>query len=68
MKTKHEKVVNALYCAVKRYVEEGGGKIIVVGGIQVQEWPGDSEYAFTIGVKCTGKKPVFSDVPKGGSL
>lgn len=48
-----------LYKAVQEYVETRGGKIIVAGGVGVIEWPNDSEFNFTIGIRCTGRKPVF---------
>jgi hypothetical protein len=51
--------VSQLYRAVLRYVTTNGGSILVIGGIQVQEWPGSGKGNFTIGVKCTGRKPLF---------
>jgi hypothetical protein len=53
-----------LYKAVAAYVRAQGGLVIVVGGIQVQEWPGDREGQFTIAVKCTGVKPIYSEKKK----
>lgn len=43
--------------AVERYVMSKGGSVVVIGGIQVQTWPGEFSGNFTIGVKCTGKRP-----------
>lgn len=51
--------VQQLYRAIQNYVEVHGGKLIVVGGIQVQEWPNDGMGKFEIAVKCLGRKPVF---------
>jgi hypothetical protein len=51
-----------LYRAVERYVKSNGGGVLVIGGIQVQEWPGDFDGTFTIGVRCTGKKPSTEGV------
>lgn len=50
--------VDQLYKAVQNYVEHGGGKLIAIGGIQIQEWPTDSKSVFHISVKCLGKKPT----------
>lgn len=50
-----------LYKAVCDYVESYGGKVAVCGGIQVQEWPADGPYQFTIAIKCTGRKPAFKE-------
>jgi hypothetical protein len=50
--------VSQLYRAVIHYVEKNGGKLTVVGGIQVIQFD-DNENQFTIGVKCYGKKPTF---------
>ena len=49
-----------LYRAIRRYVESGGGNILVIGGIEVQQWPGDPAHAYRVAVKITGKKPVFA--------
>jgi hypothetical protein len=51
--------VSQLYRAVARYVESNGGVIVAIGGIQIQEWPDDGKFKFTVAVKCAGKRPVF---------
>jgi len=51
--------VDRLYKAVQNYVEKGGGKLVVIGGISVQEWPTDNPMVFHIAVKCCGRKPTF---------
>jgi len=51
--------VDRLYKAVQKYVEAGGGKLAVIGGIAVQEWPTDNPMVFHIAVKCCGRKPSF---------
>ena len=51
--------VDALYAAVIKYVEAGGGKLVVIGGVQVQEWPQDNAGVFMVAVKCMGRKPTF---------
>lgn len=56
---------DVLYRAVADYVESVGGTVIVVGGIQCQQWPGDEPYQFTIAIKCTGRKPEFA---KSGAI
>lgn len=48
-----------LYRAVRRYVESGGGSILVIGGVQVQQWPEDNEFVYRLAVKFTGRKPTF---------
>jgi hypothetical protein len=47
-----------LYRAVRRYVESKGGTILVIGGVQVEQWPGMSELNFVLGVRCMGRKPT----------
>jgi hypothetical protein len=49
--------IEALYKAVDDYVKSLGGSVIVIGGIEVQEWPVDSQFEFKIAVRCLGKKP-----------
>ena len=56
--------VDRLYKAVAHYVEKTGGKLVVIGGIQVQEWPGDGAHKFVLGIKCLGRKPSYSGDPK----
>lgn len=51
--------VDRLYKAVQNYVGRSGGKLIVIGGIAVQEWPTDNKFVFHIAVKCLGRKPEF---------
>ena len=48
-----------LYRAVRRYVLEKGGNVVVIGGIQMQEWPHDPAFTFRVAVSVTGRKPVF---------
>lgn len=54
-------VTDRLYAAVIEYVENKGGNIVVIGGIQTQEWPLGAEGDFTIGIKCFGRKPEFKE-------
>lgn len=51
--------VDRLYKAVANYVEKNGGKLVVIGGVQMQEWPADNPGVFHVSVKCMGRKPVF---------
>ena len=52
-----------LYKAVAKYVRLNGGLMLVAGGVQIIQWPGDTDTNFTIGIKCTGRKPLYQ---KGG--
>lgn len=52
--------VSQLYRAIVRYIESGKGKILVIGGIEIQEWPGDPAYTYRVAVKITGRKPAFA--------
>ena len=53
-----------LYRAVANYVKQAGGEVLVAGGIQIIQWPVDGKFRFTVGVKCTGRKPIFSEEKK----
>jgi hypothetical protein len=46
-----------LYDAVIAYVEEKGGKILVIGGIEIQQFPEDLRNNYRIAIRFTGKKP-----------
>lgn len=47
-----------LYRAVIRYVESHGGKLLVIGGVQIEQWPGEGEFKFVLGVRCMGRRPT----------
>lgn len=51
-------VTDRLYAAVSDYVENKGGDITVIGGVEIQEWPGESNYKFRVAIHCLGKKPI----------
>jgi len=46
-----------LLVAVQRFVELNGGKLVVIGGISLQEWPQDNKGVFHVAVRCLGRKP-----------
>ena len=61
-----------LYRAVRRYVESKGGSLMVIGGVETQEWPEDGKFKFRVAVRCMGRKPAgksgvsaSSEVPRG---
>lgn len=57
--------LDALYQAVVAYVEARGGRMLVVGGVQVQEWPGGRPGQFLLAVECLGRKPnLVREVPR----
>jgi hypothetical protein len=58
-----ERVTVAMYEAVASYVKAHGGNVVVASGVQIQEWPGEGEFRFTVGIKCTGRKPQFEKKP-----
>ena len=52
-----DKYTDALYSAVRNYIEEHGGKVVVIGGVSVMHGPTDYKYNFSLLVRFTGKKP-----------
>lgn len=52
---------NALYAAINAYVKSKGGSIVVIGGIQIQQWPDDLKFNYTVAIKCTGQLPKFAE-------
>ena len=48
-----------LYRAVRRYVKARGGSIVVIGGIELQQWPDDRPQQFRLAVKFLGRKPTI---------
>ena len=59
----NEESVIELQNAVQRFVEANGGKLIVVGAIEIQEWPNDLKYNFRVAVQCTGRRPTIDSPP-----
>jgi len=63
MKTKEEleekEIIRRLYDAVIDYVEFKGGKLAIIGGIQIMQLPTDRKFYFTVGIRCIGKKPEY---------
>lgn len=48
-----------LLAAVQHFVRANGGSIVVIGGIETQDW-GEGLGKFRIAVKCLGRKPAAS--------
>ena len=46
-----------LYRGVRRYVESLGGSVIVIGGIEIQEWPDDPAGKYRVAVSVLGRRP-----------
>ena len=54
-----KKDIDILYEAVRTYIENRKGKVVVIGGIAlVQE--GIAKFNYGLIVRVTGKKPVFT--------
>jgi len=57
---KGEALAASVHRVIAAYVAHFGGKIIVSGPIQIQHWPGDGRFQFTVAVKCSGRKPTIA--------
>lgn len=55
MKQKKD-VTDRLYDAVAAWAKSKGGNIVVIGGIETQQWGADPA-RFVIGIKCLGTAP-----------
>ena len=53
-----------LYRAVRRYVQSKGGALVMIGGVEVQEWPEDRNGMFRVAVRLLGRKPVLVEASK----
>lgn len=47
-----------LLTAAARWIEANGGKALVIGGIQIQRWPGDREGIYYVAVRVLGRAPT----------
>lgn len=56
MKNKKD-VTDRLYKAVVDFIDAKKGKVVVIGGVEIQQFPDDSEFTFRLAVRITGKKP-----------
>ncbi len=56
--------IERLYRAVGNYVKSTGGVVIVAGGIQIAQYPGEGAMNFHVSVKCTGHIPKFAEPEK----
>lgn len=55
---KEQPPVDALYEAVSKWVEANGGKLVVIGGIEIMKWPLDRKGQFRVSIGCLGKMPI----------
>jgi hypothetical protein len=46
-----------LLVAASRFIRAKGGSLLIIGPIEVQEWPEDRAGMFRLAVKCLGRKP-----------
>jgi hypothetical protein len=44
-----------LLAATQHFILSRGGKLVMVGGIEIQQWPADTPYSFRVGVRCMGR-------------
>ena len=52
-------LADSVHRVLAAYIAHLGGKVVVSGPIQIQLWPGDGKFDFTVAVKCTGRKPTI---------
>lgn len=46
-----------LQAAVQHWVKAKGGDIVLIGAIEVQQWPGEGVGNYRIAVRCMGRAP-----------
>lgn len=54
--------VSQLYRAVRRYVEDHGGMVAVIGGIQIEQGVMDRAMNWQLCVRVTGRMPKLEKV------
>jgi hypothetical protein len=66
MKTKNKRLQDCprhilrLYRAVANYAKVEGGSVLVAGGVQIQQWPNEPKFNYSVAVKCTGRLPELA--------
>lgn len=54
--TRKERAADRLLKAVAHWVEANGGKVLIVGGVEVQDFH-EGKYKFRVAVRCAGRWP-----------
>ena len=54
-----DKKTDALYEAVRNYIESKGGTVVVIGGIALVQEDPMMKFNYGIMVRVTGRKPIF---------
>jgi hypothetical protein len=49
--------LDGLLEAANAYILANGGKVVVIGPVELQKWPEDNRSTFRIAVRFTGKPP-----------
>ena len=47
--------------AAAHWAKVNGGSVLVAGHMHIIKWPGDREFNWTLGIKCTGRAPKASE-------
>lgn len=47
-----------LLAAAQHWIRAHGGEVAVIGGMEVQSWPGDLPNNFRVAIHCLGRQPV----------
>lgn len=58
-KSPFEAATVRLLKAVQSYVAVHNGRVLVAGGIEIQQWPEDRASKFKVAIDCVGKRPAF---------
>jgi hypothetical protein len=46
-----------LLAATTHWIKANGGTAVVIGGIEVQQWPQDGAYVYRVAIRATGRPP-----------
>jgi len=55
-----DKTTQNLYDAVDKYIKSRGGHLVYIGGVQIMDDPRGLKYNWTLGIKCTGRRPEYA--------
>ena len=54
---KHTSLEASVHRVIAAYVAHLGGRVVVSGPIQIQNWPGEGKFRYRIALCCLGRKP-----------
>ena len=53
------RATDALHCAAETFIRAYGGSAVVIGGVEIQRWPGEFSFNYRLAIRVTGMPPKY---------